>query len=446
MIIAHSLAFDGDLDLTNDYRDASLIWQPTVAPDAHAILHGGRLRPVHDIGMPLALAPVVRVAYTAAERLGEVLPNGVLQTARLSPSLLFRPELSLFMAILAGLLAREVFLVVGYLGVGGRSAFAWALLFASTPPIVSHAFLFFTEIPTALIALVVFRRLSLQPLATAAGAWLLGALNGFLLLVHARNVGLVVGLTLVAAMMVRRRALAPRLLIIFVVAVAAGAVARTLTTFVLWGQWLTTPHATFGEAMSVGGHLAEVFARASGLLFDREHGLFAYAPVYLLAAAGLLLLSRHRQQLSRDLFVVLACYLMPVLSPLTNVHGWNGGWSPAARFLVPVAALLWIGVYWYATQAGRVGQWLAAALIAVQVSIDAYLWQFPKRLWNDADGVSVLPWGRWLPTWRAPDATELFGAALVAWCVHLPLLEVCAVGRDLGSRRRGRDQDGTRGW
>ena len=83
MMIAHSLAFDADLDLANNYRDATLIGAGTLVPEAHALEREGRLRPVHDIGMPLALAPVVRLAYSTAERLGNVLPAAGVDPRRL---------------------------------------------------------------------------------------------------------------------------------------------------------------------------------------------------------------------------------------------------------------------------------------------------------------------------------------------------------------------------
>lgn len=413
LTIAHSLAFDADLDLANNYRDADLIGGGTLEPEAHAIRYGGRLRSVHDIGMPLVLAPVVRVAYWTAERLAEVLPAAALEATRLNASLLLRHQLSLVMALLTGLLARELFLAIRDLGGAGRGAFLWALLLAITPPIVSHSYLFFTEIPTALITLFAFRRLSLQPIRTAGMAGLVGALTGFLLLVHARNVGIVAGLMLVALLMVSRRALPARLLTIFLAAVAVGALGRTLTTYVLWGSLLTTPHAAFGAA-TAGEIVREMFARGTGLLFDREYGLIAYGPVYLLAGPGLLVLSSRRQPLSRDLIVVLACYLVPVLLPLTNVHGWTGGWSPAARFLVPVSPLLWLCVYTYAAHAAGAGRVVVAALVALQLALDAFVWQFPKTLWNDGDGLSALRWSQWLPTWTDSESALPFGMALTA--------------------------------
>ena len=111
-------------------------------------------------------------------------------------------------------------------------------------------------------------------------------------------------------------------------------------------------------------------------------------------------------------WLVLACYVIPVLMPLTNVHGWTGAWSPAARFLVPVSPLLWLGVYAYAAQAALGGRIVVTALVAVQLAIDALVWQFPKTLWNDGDGVSAFRWNQWMPTWTDSQATLAFASAL----------------------------------
>jgi hypothetical protein len=410
MMIAHSLAFDGDLDLANDYREASLIGGGMLEPETHALRQGERLRPVHDIGMPLVFAPVVGVAYLAADWLGDALPKPLLDAARLNKALLLRHQISLVMAFLTGLLARELFLLLRQLGATEWSAFRWALLCALSPPILSHSFLFFTEVPSALVALVAFRRLSLSPVHTARMAAAIGGLVGLLLLVHVRNVGIVVGLTVVALLTLRRSA-GPAAA--FMMGVTLGTLARAGATWLLWGTLVTTPHATGGAIAPAGQMAMEIFTRATGLLFDREFGLLAYAPVYLLAVPGLLLLRGHAP-LTRNLCLVLACYLTPVLLPVTNVHGWMGGWAPAARFLVPVAPLIWVAVYAYATQAAGAARALVAGLVVVQVAFNAYVWQFPKTLWNDGDGTTAFGPARWLPTWVGADAAPLFALALGA--------------------------------
>lgn len=416
LMIAHSLAFDGDLDLTNDYRDATLIGGGALRPERHAIPRDGRLRPVHDIGMPLLFVPVVRAAYPAARVLAEHLPASLLRAARLNASLLLRHQISLVMALLTAILARELLLVLR--AIGGRHPSGWALLFALSPPVLSHAFLFFTEIPTALGAFIVFRRLTVAPMSGSRAAIACGLLAGFLWLIHVRNVGLVAGLVLVAAMALRERRISGRMFGAFLAGVLAMLALRTLVTYVLWGTLVTTPHAAIGTANSATAAARETIVRATGLLFDREYGLLAYAPIYVLACPGLVLLWRHARSVTAAAATVIACYLLPILLPAINVHGWTGGWTPAARFLVPIVPLLWLGIFALATRANAIGRALVAALVVMQIAIDAYVWQFPKTLWSDGDGVSSVPWTAWLPSWTDADPWLSFALGV---CVMLAL-------------------------
>jgi hypothetical protein len=118
-------------------------------------------------------------------------------------------------------------------------------------------------------------------------------------------------------------------------------------------------------------------------MVDQEFGLLIYAPVYLLAIPGIAALLKARRDLALGIAAVVLCYVTLMALPMTNVHGWTGGWSPAARFLTPIVPLLGLAVY-----AGlrAVPRALAVAVIAVQLLISAYAWQHPKILWNDGDG------------------------------------------------------------
>lgn len=399
LVIAHSVAFDGDLDLSNNYREATLVADGRLLPESHAIEHNGRLRPVHDVGMPVGFAPVVRVAYATAHWLGDVLPPTLLDRTKLNKGLLLRHQLSLLMALLTGFLARELYLLLRSLGASGRSAFGWALLCALTPPVLSHSFLFFTEIPTALLATFVFRKLSLRAIHTGVDALLVGGTTGFLLMLHARNVGLVAGLAIIAVLMARQRLFERTLLPMLLIGITAGVVGRTLVTYVLWDSFIQTPHAALRTDLPMSMIGREIFVRATGLLFDREYGLLAYAPIYWVAVPGLVVLSRNAPTLYRNTAIVVGCYLLPVLLPVTNLHGWSGGWSPAARFLLPIVPLLWLPVYAFWAHGARVGKGIATVLLALQIGINAFVWQFPKTLWNDGDGVAAAPFTRWLPTW-----------------------------------------------
>jgi hypothetical protein len=412
MLIAHSLAFDRDLDLANNYRTASLITANTLEPERHARMVDGRLRPVHDIGMPLLFAPAVGMAYMLAERLGERIPPRWLQRARLNEGLLFRHQMSLLMALLTGLLGRELFLLFRDLSGQPRHALLWALLFTLSPPILSHSFLFFTEIPTALIALAVFRRLTTRPMDSVARGGVLGILAGLLVLVHTRNVGLLGGLLAIAAVGAWRRQISWPAFGALLAGAATAVALRTAVTFMLWGSLVATPHAAFAADVSVVGTTQQVFVRFTGLLLDREHGLLTYAPIYVLAFAGLVFSARKASWLRVAVGLVGLAYLLPILLPQVNVHGWRGGWSPAARFIVPIAPLLCVAAYQYALAAPR---WALAPVVLLQLLLNAYVWQFPKTLWNDGDGVASLRFANWLPSWTAGEsATWNFGVALLA--------------------------------
>lgn len=64
LAIAHSMAFDGDLSLSNNYgANEPLIAGGALQPEKHVRPDArGVIRPLHDIGLPLVFVPLVRVA------------------------------------------------------------------------------------------------------------------------------------------------------------------------------------------------------------------------------------------------------------------------------------------------------------------------------------------------------------------------------------------------
>ena len=69
LAIAHSLGFDGDLDLGSNYGAAEpLIADGALEPEGHVRPDAdGVLRPVHDVGLPAVFAPYVRLVRPVAE-------------------------------------------------------------------------------------------------------------------------------------------------------------------------------------------------------------------------------------------------------------------------------------------------------------------------------------------------------------------------------------------
>ena len=197
----------------------------------------------------------------------------------------------------------------------------------------------------------------------------------------------------------------------FLAPVASFVVIRTFVNFLFWGTFITNPHAAPAALGTVGATVVEVVTRVCGLLIDQEHGLLAYAPVYLLMLPGVLFTRKVNRRRFREACVLVAAYLVPVLLPSVNPHGWDGGWSPAARFLVPITPILVVLAFGYIGRLKRVPSVLAVLFLA-QVVLDLVYWSHPKLLWNLGTGKSALaeflsPPGfhlaDWLPCWHMPS-------------------------------------------
>jgi hypothetical protein len=400
-MMAHSLVFDGDLDLTTDYSNPlNLSLGGHFEGGAH-IQPGrdGRLRPVHDVGLPILFAPYYLLAYRTTEVIVARVPQAWLERARLNFTVLLRHFLSFAMIGVTAWIAVYLLEIFAVLSVSSRRAFAWAVLLVLSPPIVSHSFLFFTEIMSAFVAFAVFRWLREPGLAnavtsespsrrTTVGAFIAGAAVGYLLLIHARNAGLIAGLMLLAALEAKRWR-RWGWLGWFMSGAVAMFVVRTGVTYQFWGTWFTTPHARFGDVTGWQPLVIESLTRLIGWLFDQEHGLLPYAPIYLLVPAGWLALWKRERDLCIDLTLVVAAYVAVITLPLLNAHGWRGGWTPAARFLVPIAPFLAVLAFAAVAWLPRLPP-VVLVIACAQVALDAVLWQHPGLFWNDGIGKSAL--------------------------------------------------------
>jgi hypothetical protein len=388
-MITYSLAFDHDLDLTNDYSDSrnrSLFGRyesgTQVQPGKD-----GRLRPVHDIGMPVLFVPYYAVAYLITAQLIEHVPARWLARARLNFTVVLRHLLSFAMIGLTAAIAVSLLRIFSMLTTNSGRAFTWTLLLVLSPPILSHSFLFFTEILSAFIALGVFVWLR-RPDHSRVGALIAGAAVGYLFLVHARNAGLIAGLMILVLLQARRWS-DRGLIVAFVGGAAALFAVRTAVTYHFWGTWLTTPHERFGTVDGLQPFVTESVTRIIGWLFDQEHGLLPYAPIYLLAPAGWVALWKRDRVLCADISILVLAYVGVMTMPILNAHGWRGGWTPAARFLVPVAPFLAILTFAAVAHLQRLPA-IVLVIAGVQVCVDALLWQDPHLLWNDGIGTSAL--------------------------------------------------------
>jgi hypothetical protein len=441
-MIAHSLVFDGDFDLSDDYGEANnLVGGGQLQANAHVrIGRNGIVRPVHDVGLPIVAAPYFIVAWGATRLVQGVVPQHILSLARLNPPLVFRHFLSFGVIILTAFMARR-FLQLLQTQARSVDALVWTLLVVLSPPILSHSFLFFTELPAAAITTWLYATMVTierdDPNVAMVRDIALGVGIGFLPLLHLRLSGLAVGF--IALYLWRRGYGAWRSSVaVFAPVIALAGVKVTLNE-VFWGTLVTSPHVRLGAEVGVSSVVVAV-ERFMGLLFDQAHGLLTYAPLYLTLLPGGILLWRTGRRRCAELLMLIASYVIPVAIPALNAHGWQGGWAPAARFLVPICPLLTLVSFSCIAQRGR---WTSAlALLAgLQMALDVAYWSHPKILWNDVGASSaLLKWmspagfdlSPWFPAWGSPSTyTVLVSIALLLLWV---LISIWAARRVSGRR------------
>ena len=413
MMIAHSLIFDRDLDLSNNYADKSIVISDGNLEERHGMPgRGGRFYPTHDPGMPLLFAPYYGAAYLLSARLAEGLPEGLLRASKLNRWGLLRAFMSMAMIGLSGLLAVQIFDLCLHFTGKKELSFYWALLTVCSPPILSFSYLFFTELLSALLAVYSYRKLTLDDSPeprrfAAAGFW-----TSFLFFIHVKNIGIVIALAVIALYRLRSAKDAARSAWAWLAAFGLVLALRTAVNYGMWGTLLSAPqtHAAF-NGWSVW---SQMVCRVFGLLLDQEAGLFVYGPMYVLALPAFYVLWRSSKARFAELLLPFALtYGLIVSFPLWTWHGWTGFWSPACRYLVPAVPFLSLAAVFLLKDLARAPLALKS-LLGLQVLLDFFFWQFPKLLWNDGDGIAAFAAFRFLPSWNGFSLRSLFLSGVLA--------------------------------
>ena len=238
---------------------------------------------------------------------------------------------TVFMALLAALVALEVREWVRELTGRDGLADAAGWVFALSPPLVHYAGLVFTEVPAAL-ALSFGLRHARRPDLGPAGALAVGLAAASLPWLNVRYAPLAV---LVVAHALWRH---PRARVALAALAPAVVSAAGLLVYhqVLYGFW--DPRRVYGRRPELA--LSTLAEGLPGLLLDQEFGLLVYAPVLALALPGFAFLWRR----DRRLAMVAGAAVVVVLLTAGTWHMWRGGFNPPARFLVPIAPLLAVAV------------------------------------------------------------------------------------------------------
>ncbi len=307
LMVAESLLRDHDLSLERDYaegRYASFHDAP-LAPHYRVRGQRGEIYSLHAVGLSILILPAWALAGTAG--------------------------VTVFMALLAALAAREVREWAAEVTARQDVADAAGWLFVLSPPLLYYAGLVFTEVPAALLLAFGLRHGGRDPLS-ARRALAVGGAAAALPWLNVRYAPLAL---LVVAHLVWRQRRGPQL-VASVAPLLASIAGLAFYHHALYGFW--DPRRVYGRQPEMA--LATLRDGLPGLFLDQEFGLFIYAPALALAGLGLALLWRRDRRLAA---VSILAVVMVVLTA-GAWHMWRGGFNPPGRFLVPIVPILVLAV------------------------------------------------------------------------------------------------------
>ncbi|MFL6261406.1 MAG: hypothetical protein ACJ76Y_17040 [Thermoanaerobaculia bacterium] len=367
LLVTHSLAYDLDADLTNNYAQGDwrhFMARPIEPQPGDPVGPRGERYSRHNELLPMALAP----AYRLAGLMGALAMMAAMTAA---------------LAWLTLRLARHYFP-----DRPGEALAAWALA-AFTPPLLLYSYQVWVEVPGALLTLLALDRIfwiddrpEQDGRAWGLKEWLGLGLPVLLLPLLKIRFVLVAGPLLALGWWHAGRPRRPLLILAgLLVGVAAGMLLYNQIVYsnpLKIHTWEEVDPHHYGPASYLKGF--------SGIFFDAAFGLFGCAPVWLILLPAVLLLLARRSPLLLHIAALSLPYLVVVVPRLE----WYGGWSPPFRYALIILPLLAVGlVPLLAGARERAGaQALLGGLGALTLVLTLVWLAVPGWTYNFADGRS----------------------------------------------------------
>ncbi|MBN2399071.1 MAG: hypothetical protein JXI33_01885 [Candidatus Aminicenantes bacterium] len=340
LLTTKSMVRDHDIDLYNNYlhKDYWEFYPGEISWHAYP----GKKGPLHIYskhfpGISLLLVP----AYWCGDYLGKILKiPGINKPNERNIRILLARET---MVLLASLLTAFFFLLVWEFTQNRRMAFYSWLFFAFTPPLLFYSRLLYSEIPVALLLLLVLRQALFQgPLSKKSLFW-----SGL-------------GIAVIPWFGIKYVILAAASFVIFICSqwrtifsqqrkylyfLGPLLVSAMLFLAFLWHIYGTiSPIAVyFGTAAATATpfHFSLKFgqvnfgARALAYFFDQRMGLFVYSPLYILFIPGFVLTFKRSKKIGSAALFLAAAYWVFSTTAMAQ-----GGYAPPERTLLPIVSIL----------------------------------------------------------------------------------------------------------
>ncbi len=365
LLLAHSIAFDGDVDLSDNYLAD---WQnftdrPLQPQLGDPVGPQGQLRSRHSALLPMVLAPIYRLGGLQAVRGTFALLSALLTWMVLRLAFHYRPQ-----APTAAL-------------------WVWAGV-AFGPPLLLYSYQIWAEVPAALLLAVALERV-LRHRAAGQEVGQQGDWN------PRQVVSLLVPLALLPWLKLRFGLIA---LGVLWLAFGGGArnrrngVRLAICLGLVFGALLIYNNWRFGHPLRMHqwwelgpgtSSLQSWLEGALGLFYDSAFGLFGVAPWWLLLLPAVVRCWQTQRRLLVD-FTVLAGPYLVLLWPRSE---WYGGWSPPFRYglvFLPLLAMMLLALH---RDRHRPGLRLSVAVLGILTFFLLSVWVIvPGWTYNFADG------------------------------------------------------------
>jgi hypothetical protein len=426
LLITHSLAYDGDANLTNNYAagDWRHFMSRALAPQpGDPVGPRGELYSRHDALLPLVLVPGYRWAgktgaqltmalltaalawltlrlarHYVAGRAGEALAAYAV-TALAPPLLLYSYQIWVEVpATLLAMAALDRILDLGDPGRAARTAQPWpagrnagAPRFGSaaseTAAPLSGSAVLDTGAPRSGSAALgagapLSESASRTPRPAGWRPWLAIGLPVLLLPLLKIRFILVAGpLVALAAWRAGRQPAHRRQLLAL-----GGLLLALIAAILLYNQRLYSNPLKIHSLQEIDPYrhtLLDYLGGGLGLFYDAAFGLFAFAPLWLLLLPAMALLLARRAALPAHLGILLVPYLLAVIPR----DEWYGGWSPPFRYALIALPLLGVALAPLLASRHRPGaRALIAGLGALSLVLTLAWLVVPGWTYNFADG------------------------------------------------------------
>jgi hypothetical protein len=409
LVIAQSVWRDRDLKIENnhtrgDYRE---YYPRDLEP--HFLTRGvdGEIYSIHPVGLAFLIAPLYGIG-------GYRLVVG-------------------FLIVLASIAAAITWrTAVRFTGSASAAWFAWASV-AVTTPLLFNTFSVYPEIAAALAVVVAFTRsVDEERWPRGTGRWLAVGLScATLPWLSTKYAPMSAALVLIALGRIWYSGSRSTTSMLAVLAPYGASLLAWFTFFyVIWGS--PFPQAPYGDLVQT--HPLNLIFGAPGLLFDQEYGLLPYAPVYVLAATGLIAMYRAGGEHARRAAEIMVAFAA-LLATVGAFRIWWGGSASPGRPLASGLFLLAfpIAMAFHAAAPGSARRAAQHVLLWISVGVAGTMLfaQDGFLIANGRDGTSSLleylspRWELWTlaPTFIHHEAPT----ALVQSAVWLVLGAVAAI-------------------